>query len=395
MIQNHEYWMAKAIKQAQKGLYSTHPNPRVGCVIVKDGELLGQGYHVRAGEGHAEVNALADAKSRGNQDITGATAYVTLEPCSHHGKTPPCADALIKAGISCLVYGMQDPNPEVSGNGLKRIAKAGIEVVGPILKAQCEALNPGFIKRMREGLPFIRVKLAMSVDGRTAMESGESQWITGPNARQDVQRLRAQSDAVVTGIGSVLADNPSMTVRIDHNDQPVDAKTVRQPLRVVMDTALSILPDAKILFPTQQACVFCVEEEVESEHLDLLQERGVRVRFANRGEDGRLDLLTTMEQLADDGINEVLVETGAELAGGFLQAGLVDEIVVYMAPKLLGSSARPMFQLPLDTMAEALDLELKSVRQVGQDVRLVYVPQYLEYDDGLLDIDEWGVAQDA
>ena len=395
MTQNHEYWMAKAIKLAQKGLYSTHPNPRVGCVIVKDGELLGQGYHVRAGEGHAEVNALADAKSRGNYDFTGATAYVTLEPCSHHGKTPPCADALIKVGIACLVYGMQDPNPEVAGNGLKRIAKADIEVVGPVLKAQCEALNPGFIKRMREGLPFIRVKLAISVDGRTAMESGESQWITGPDARQDVQRLRAQSDAIVTGIGSVLADNPSMTVRIDNNDQPVDATTVRQPLRVVMDTALSILPDAKVLFPTQQSCVFCVEEEIESEHLDLLQERGVTVRFANRGEDGRLDLLTTMEQLADDGINEVLVETGAELAGGFLQAGLVDEIVVYMAPKLLGSTARPMFQLPLDTMEEAVDLELKSVHQIGQDLRLVYVPLYLEYDEDLLDVDEWGVVQDA
>lgn len=394
MIQNHEHWMAKAIKLAKKGLYSTHPNPRVGCVIVKDSQLLGQGYHVRSGEGHAEVNALADAKNKG-VSVEGATAYVTLEPCSHQGKTPPCADALIKAGIAHLVYGMQDPNPQVAGEGLKRIAKAGIDIVGPILEAQCEALNPGFIKRMREGLPFVRVKLAMSVDGRTAMESGESQWITGSEARQDVQRLRAQSDAIITGIGSVLADNPSMTVRIDHNDQAVDAKTVRQPLRVVMDTALSILPEAKILHPSKQACVFCVEEEVESEHLDVLQEKGVIVRFAPRGEDGRLDLLEAMEQLADAGINEVLVETGAELAGGFIQAGLVDEIVVYMAPKLLGSTARPMFQLPLETMEEALDLELKSVRQIGQDLRLVYVPHYLEYDDDELDIDELSVAQDA
>lgn len=377
MTYNHQYWMAKALQLARKGLYSTHPNPRVGCVIVKDDQILGQGFHVRSGEGHAEVNALADA----NHNVAGATAYVTLEPCSHHGKTPPCADALIKAGVARVVYGMQDPNPEVAGNGLKKLTQAGIEVVGPVLEAECAALNPGFIKRMREGLPFIRVKLAMSVDGRTAMESGESQWITGSEARQDVQRLRAQSDAIVTGIGSVLADNPSMTVRIDENDQATDAKQVRQPLRVVMDTALSILPEAKILYPTHQACVFVVEEEVESEHLDVLQEKGVTIRFSPRGEDGRLDLLDAMEQLADAGINEVLVETGAELAGGFLQAGLVDEIVVYMAPKLLGSTARPMFQLPLEKMDEALDLELKSVRQVGQDLRLVYVPQYLDYDD--------------
>ncbi|MEL0637377.1 bifunctional diaminohydroxyphosphoribosylaminopyrimidine deaminase/5-amino-6-(5-phosphoribosylamino)uracil reductase RibD [Marinomonas sp. TI.3.20] len=378
MTYNHEHWMAKALQLARKGLYSTHPNPRVGCVIVKDDELIGEGYHERSGEGHAEVNALADA----SQDVTGATAYVTLEPCSHQGKTPPCADALIKAGVARVVFGMQDPNPEVSGKGLAKLDKAGIEVVGPVLEADCEALNPGFVKRMREGLPFIRVKLAMSVDGRTAMESGESQWITGAAARQDVQRLRAQSDAIVTGIGSVLADNPSMTVRIDHLDQPTEAKNVRQPLRVVMDTALSILPEAKILYPSHQACVFVVEEEVESEHLDVLQEKGVDIRFAPRGEDGRLDLLNAMEQLADAGINEVLVEAGAELAGGFIQAGLVDEIVVYMAPKLLGSTARPMFQLPLDQMGEALDLELTSVRQVGQDLRLVYVPKYLDhYED--------------
>ncbi|MGB3383090.1 MAG: bifunctional diaminohydroxyphosphoribosylaminopyrimidine deaminase/5-amino-6-(5-phosphoribosylamino)uracil reductase RibD [Marinomonas sp.] len=384
MTYNHEYWMAKALQLARKGLYSTHPNPRVGCVLVKDDELIGEGYHIRSGEGHAEVNAIANA----TQDVAGATAYVTLEPCSHQGKTPPCADALVKAGVARVVFGMQDPNPAVSGKGLTKLNKAGIDVIGPVLEAQCEALNPGFVKRMREGLPFIRVKLAMSVDGRTAMESGESQWITGAEARQDVQRLRAQSDAVITGIGTVLADNPSMTVRINEADQAIEAKRVRQPLRVVMDTALSILPEAKILYPTKQACVFVLEDEVESEHLDVLQEKGVNVRFAPRGDDGRLDLLDAMEQLADAGINEVLVETGAELAGGFLQAGLVDEIVVYMAPKLLGSTARAMFQLPLDKMDEALNLELTSVRQVGQDLRLVYVPQYLEFEEDDSDLDE-------
>lgn len=373
---NHEYWMAKAIQLAKKGRYTTHPNPRVGCVLVKDQQIIGQGFHVKAGEGHAEVNALADAK----HDAVGATAYVTLEPCSHQGKTPPCADALIKAGVARVVYGMQDPNPEVSGNGLAKIKKAGIEIIGPILESDCEALNPGFIKRMREGLPYVRVKLAMSMDGRTAMESGESQWITDSAARLDVQRLRAQSDAIVTGIGSVLADNPSMTVRIDNDDQEADPKSVRQPIRVVMDTALSILPEAKILYPANQAWVFSVEEEVEAEHLELLTKKGVTVCFAPRGEDGRLDLLDAMEQLADAGINEVLLEAGAELAGGFLEAGLIDEIIVYMAPKLLGSSARPLFKLPLDVMDEAVDLTLKSVRQVGQDVRLVYIPKYLDED---------------
>ncbi|GAA0240188.1 bifunctional diaminohydroxyphosphoribosylaminopyrimidine deaminase/5-amino-6-(5-phosphoribosylamino)uracil reductase RibD [Marinomonas primoryensis] len=377
-VSNHEHWMAKAIQLAQKGLYTTHPNPRVGCVLVKDEQIIGQGFHLKAGEGHAEVNALVDAK----QDVAGATAYVTLEPCSHHGKTPPCADALIKAGVARVVYGMQDPNPEVSGRGLGKIKKAGIDVIGPVLEADCEALNPGFVKRMREGLPFIRVKLAMSLDGRTAMESGESQWITGPEARLDVQRLRAQSDAIVTGIGSVLMDNPSMTVRIDSDDQEAAAKTVRQPLRVIMDTALSILPEAKILYPSDQACVFCVEDDLEIEHLEALKKKGVTVRFSPRGEDGRLDLLDAMEQLADAGINEVLLETGSELAGGFLQAGLVDEIVVYMAPKLLGSSARPLFQLPLETIDEAVELELKSVSQIGQDLRLVYQPNYLDDDFG-------------
>jgi diaminohydroxyphosphoribosylaminopyrimidine deaminase/5-amino-6-(5-phosphoribosylamino)uracil reductase len=377
-VSNHEHWMAKAIQLAQKGLYTTHPNPRVGCVLVKDEQIIGQGFHLKAGEGHAEVNALVDAK----QDVAGATAYVTLEPCSHHGKTPPCADALIKAGVARVVYGMQDPNPEVSGRGLGKIKKAGIDVIGPVLEADCEALNPGFVKRMREGLPFIRVKLAMSLDGRTAMESGESQWITGPEARLDVQRLRAQSDAIVTGIGSVLMDNPSMTVRIDSENHEAAAKTVRQPLRVIMDTALSILPEAKILYPSNQACVFCVEDDLEIEHLEALKKKGVTVRFSPRGEDGRLDLLDAMEQLADAGINEVLLETGSELAGGFLQAGLVDEIVVYMAPKLLGSSARPLFQLPLETIDEAVELELKSVSQIGQDLRLVYQPNYLDDDFG-------------
>ncbi|BFM49878.1 bifunctional diaminohydroxyphosphoribosylaminopyrimidine deaminase/5-amino-6-(5-phosphoribosylamino)uracil reductase RibD [Marinomonas sp. THO17] len=377
-MNNHEYWMAQAVQLAKQGLYSTHPNPRVGCVLVDQDKLIGKGFHQKAGEGHAEVNALADAQQNAADKIQGATAYVTLEPCSHQGKTPPCADALIHAGITRVVYGMQDPNPQVAGKGLAKLAAAGIEVIGPVLQADCEALNPGFNKRMREGLPYVRVKLAMSVDGRTAMASGESQWITGAEARRDVQRWRAQSDAIVTGIGSVLADNPNMTVRIDHDDQETDAKNVRQPLRVIMDTALSIVPEAKILYPSSQACLFAIEDEIEAENLAVLTQKGVMVKFAERGDDGRLDLVDAMAQLADAGINEVLLETGAELAGGFLQAGLIDEIILYMAPKLLGSVARPLFQLPLEEMAESIDLELQSVRQVGGDLRLIYQPLYLE-----------------
>lgn len=370
---SHERWMSKACQLAKKGLYTTHPNPRVGCVIVKEDQLLGEGYHQHAGGPHAEIVALNAA----SESVEGATVYVSLEPCSHQGKTGPCADALIVAKVSRVVFGMQDPNPEVAGQGLAKLIAAGIEVIGPVLEAECRALNPGFIKRMTEGLPYVRVKLAMSVDGRTAMESGESQWITGAAARKDVQRLRAQSDAVVTGIGSVMMDNPSMTVRIDAMDNEVKAAQVRQPLRVVMDTALSIPPESKILYPCDQVQIFALADQVEAEHCDVLQGKGVRICYTEPAEDGRIDLLDAMAQLADQGINEVLLETGAELAGAFLMEGLVDEIVVYMAPKLMGSLGRPLFQLPLTEMAETVELSLTSMRQIGDDIKFVYTPRYL------------------
>ncbi|MGB0943518.1 MAG: bifunctional diaminohydroxyphosphoribosylaminopyrimidine deaminase/5-amino-6-(5-phosphoribosylamino)uracil reductase RibD [Marinomonas sp.] len=374
---NHHYWMAKAIQQAKKGLYTTHPNPRVGCVLVRDSQLVAEGYHKFAGEGHAEVNAIANA----NGDTQGCTAYVTLEPCSHQGKTGPCAKALIKANVSRLVYGMQDPNPEVAGRGLAMLKEAGIEVIGPVMEAEALALNPGFIKRMTDGLPYVRLKLAMSLDGRTAMESGESQWITGPDARLDVQKLRAQSDAIVTGIGSVMADDPSMTVRIDSNNQPAKSKSVRQPKRVVMDTALSIPPESKILYPSNQVQIFCLEDLAEADHHKALVKKGVDVTYAQVAEEGGIDLVAAMESLADQGINEVLVETGAVLAGSFLQEGLVDEVVLYMAPKLLGSNARPLMQLPLDSMAEAVDFEMVNLSQLGKDIKLTLKPCY-EDDEG-------------
>jgi diaminohydroxyphosphoribosylaminopyrimidine deaminase / 5-amino-6-(5-phosphoribosylamino)uracil reductase len=384
MTLSHEDWMAKACQLARKGLYTTHPNPRVGCLMIKDNQKIAEGFHLKAGEAHAEVNAINSAET----SVEGATAYVTLEPCSHQGKTGPCADALIKAKVRSVVFGMQDPNPEVAGRGLAKLKAAGIDVIGPILEADCAQLNPGFIKRMQEGLPFVRLKMAMSLDGRTAMESGESKWITGPDARLDMQRLRAQSDAVLTGIGSVLADDPSMTVRIDSQDNDVDPKSVRQPKRVILDSALSITPESKILYPSKQVEIFSIKEEIEEEHLSVLMKKGVQVSFADRGEDGRIELIHVMEQLADQGINDVLVETGAELAGSFLQQGLIDEVVVYMAPKLMGSLARPLFQLPFESMTETVDLSIKSVRQVGDDLRIVFVPIYLDEVEDEIDIEE-------
>lgn len=371
---NHHYWMAKAIQQAKKGLYTTHPNPRVGCVLVRDSQLVAEGYHKFAGEGHAEVNAIANA----NGDTQGCTAYVTLEPCSHQGKTGPCAKALIKAKVSRLVYGMQDPNPEVAGRGLAMLKEAGIEVIGPVMEAEALALNPGFIKRMTEGLPYVRLKLAMSLDGRTAMESGESQWITGPDARLDVQKMRAQSDAIVTGIGSVISDDPSMTVRIDSDNLPAKSKNVRQPKRIIMDTALSIPPESKILYPSNDVQIFCLENLVEADHQKSLVKKGVEVTYAQEAEEGGIDLVAAMESLADQGINEVLVETGAVLAGSFLQEGLVDEVVLYMAPKLLGSNARPLMQLPLDSMDQAVDFEMVNLSQLGKDIKLTLKPCYEE-----------------
>jgi len=376
-LKNHHYWMAQAIQLASKGLYTTHPNPRVGCVLVRDDSLIAQGYHKVTGEGHAEVNAIANAKG----DTQGCTAYVTLEPCSHQGKTGPCAKALIKAKIKTLVYGMQDPNPEVAGRGLALLEAAGIEVIGPVLEADSRALNPGFIKRMTEGLPYVRLKLAMSIDGRTAMESGESQWITGPEARLDVQKMRAQSDAIITGIGSVMADDPSMTVRIDNDNLPAKSKSVRQPKRIIMDTALSIPPDAKILYPSNEVQIFCLEELAQADHFKTLTDKGIDVTYTQAAEEGGIDLVLALETLADQGINEVLVETGAVLAGSFLQEGLVDEVVVYMAPKLLGSNARPLMQLPLASMAEAVDLEMVNLRQIGKDLKLTFKPCYAE-DEG-------------
>ncbi|WP_210395930.1 bifunctional diaminohydroxyphosphoribosylaminopyrimidine deaminase/5-amino-6-(5-phosphoribosylamino)uracil reductase RibD [Motiliproteus sediminis] len=359
---DHRY-MSRALQLAAEGLCTTEPNPRVGCVLVRDGGIVGEGYHQRAGEGHAEVNALAMAGERAQ----GATAYVTLEPCSHFGKTPPCSDALVKAGVTRVVSAMEDPNPQVSGRGHQRLRDAGIEVASGLMQIQAEALNPGFIKRMREGLPYVRIKQAMSLDGRTAMASGESQWITGPAARSDVQKLRARSSAVMTGSGTLLADNPALTLRAEQLGLAnADQVVRRQPLRVVLDSQLQIPLDAAILH--QPGTTLLVHGGADAARVEALQQRG-----ATLVERDSRDLEAVLRWLArDHQCNELLVEAGATLTGALLRAGLVDELVIYLAPTLLGSSARPLFELPLTRMAEQQRLILRDQRMLGDDLRLTY-----------------------
>ncbi|MHA6192836.1 bifunctional diaminohydroxyphosphoribosylaminopyrimidine deaminase/5-amino-6-(5-phosphoribosylamino)uracil reductase RibD [Pseudomonas wadenswilerensis] len=360
------HYMARALELARKGLYTTHPNPRVGCVIVRDGRIVGEGWHVRAGEPHAEVHALREA----GELARGACAYVTLEPCSHHGRTPPCADALVKAGVGRVVAAMQDPNPRVAGNGLKRLAEAGIEVASGVLEAEARALNPGFLKRMEHGLPFVRVKLAMSLDGRTAMASGESQWITGPAARSAVQRLRARSSVVLTSAASVLADNARMTVRGE--ELGLDAETTalvlaRPPLRLLIDGRLRLPLDTPF-FQAGPALVATAAAD------DPRYVAAGHTLLRIPGEDGRVDLRQLLAELARRDINEVLVEAGPGLAGAFAQLGLVDEYQLFIAGKFLGSTARPLLDWPLARMSEAPALKITEMRAVGDDWRVTAIP---------------------
>lgn len=360
------HYMARALELARKGLYSTHPNPRVGCVIVRDGRIVGEGWHVRAGEPHAEVHALREA----GELARGACAYVTLEPCSHHGRTPPCAEALVKAGVGRVVAAMQDPNPQVAGKGLKRLSDAGIEVASGVLEAEARALNPGFLKRMEHGLPFIRVKLAMSLDGRTAMASGESQWITGPAARSAVQRLRARSSVVLTSAASVIADNARMTVRGE--ELGLDAETTalalgRPPLRVLIDGRLRLPLDAPF-FQAGPALVVTAAED------DPRYAAAGHQLLRVPGENGQVDLRQLLAELARRDINEVLVEAGPGLAGAFAQQGLVDEYQLFIAGKFLGCTARPLLDWPLARMSEAPTLKIIEMRAVGDDWRVIAIP---------------------
>lgn len=362
------HYMARALELARKGLYSTHPNPRVGCVIVREGRIVGEGWHGRAGEPHAEVHALRQA----GELARGATAYVTLEPCSHQGRTPPCADALIEAGLTRVVAAMQDPNPEVSGRGLLRLMNAGIGVQCGVLESEARALNKGFLKRMETGLPYVRVKMAMSLDGRTAMASGESQWITGPEARSAVQRLRAQSSVVLSGADTVLADKARLTVRPD--ELGLDAEltalaAARAPLRVLIDGRLRVPLDAPFFQAGSALVVTCAAASARGRY----QEEGHEM-LALADSAGHVDLRRLMGELAARGVNEVLVEAGPRLAGAFARLGLVDEFQLFIAGKFLGSSARPLLDLPLAQMSEALELNIVEMRAVGNDWRVIALP---------------------
>ena len=368
--------MSRALQLAERGLYTTDPNPRVGCVLVREGEVVGEGWHAVAGGPHAEIVALQQA----GESARGATAYVTLEPCCHHGKTPPCSEALMDAGVSRVVAAMEDPNPRVAGQGLKQLQQAGVDVASGLLQVQAEALNPGFIQRMRIGRPFIRSKLAMSVDGCTAMASGESKWITGEAARRDVQHLRARSSAIMSGIGTVLADDPSLTVRLENDEHGASgvaggSKTgttgvmaQRQPLRIILDPHLSTPDSARFLSQPGSSLIVTATEDPEVQ--ERLEQAGAQVIYLPHGPDA-IDLHALMLLLAEREINEVLLETGAILSGAVLHAGIIDELVIYMAPKLMGDNARGLFHMPgLDKLADAVTLDIRDVRAIGKDWRI-------------------------
>lgn len=373
-------YMALAIQLAKRGLYTTSPNPRVGCVLVKNNEIIGQGFHIKAGEGHAEVNAIADAKQRGN-DTQGATAYVTLEPCSHFGRTPPCSQGLIDAQVARVVGAMTDPNPQVAGNGFNKLRAAGIEVVDNCLAAESAKLNPGFIKRMSmaanannkvtDALPYVRLKMATSLDGRTAMQSGESQWITGPEARADVQRLRAESCAIICGADSVLIDDPSMNVRIQTETIDGSLQDSRQPLRVIIDSQHRVTANAKIFTHPGKVMIVSPVAPESIIHSDVCSVSYLQTAANENSDRQQVDLKGLLVTLARQGINEILVESGAKLAGAFIEHDLVDELVLFTAPTLLGSDARPAFNLPFAKMEQQIRWSWHDVRMVGNDLKLI------------------------
>jgi diaminohydroxyphosphoribosylaminopyrimidine deaminase / 5-amino-6-(5-phosphoribosylamino)uracil reductase len=365
----HEHWMALAIQQAAKGRYSTHPNPRVGCVIVKQGRLLASGFHEYPGGPHAEINALAQLGGQAQ----GCTVYVTLEPCSHTGKTPPCADALIKAQPERVVIAMQDPNPVVAGNGIKRLQAAGIEVTTGVLETQAQQLNAGFIKRMLQQMPFVRVKMAASLDGRTALSNGVSQWITGDEARRDVQFLRAQSSAIFSTAQTVIADDASLNVRLQKQDlhQRVD---VRQPIRVVLDRELRLTGKESLFSVNSPIWILtCETDQRQYQRLDFPQ---VEILPVPEDSEHQIDLQAVLKLLAQREINEIHSECGATMAGALLKEGLVDELVMYLAPSLLGNQSWGMFDLgEISIMSDSLKLSIQDVRQIGDDIKITAFPE--------------------
>lgn len=354
----HHNYMAHALRLARNGYYTTAPNPRVGCVLVKSDRVVGEGWHARAGGPHAEVVALRQAGDQAH----GATAYVTLEPCCHQGRTPPCTDALLAADVKHVVTAMQDPNPAVAGKGLAMLEAAGITVTCGIMQAQAEALNRGFVQRMRSGRPWVVSKLAMSLDGRTAMASGESKWITSADSRRQVHLLRASSSAIMCGIGTILADDPALTVRLDKN---VPEGGWLQPLRVIVDSGLQTPDTAKILQTDARCLIFFAQADPERQQ--QLESAGAEL-IHMPAESGQVDLAAVLDHLGKLQVNDVLLETGATLNGAMLQAGLINELRIYMAPHLMGSDGRGLFDLPgLTTMQQRHALTIEDIRAIGSD----------------------------
>ncbi|WP_374580847.1 bifunctional diaminohydroxyphosphoribosylaminopyrimidine deaminase/5-amino-6-(5-phosphoribosylamino)uracil reductase RibD [Pseudoduganella sp.] len=350
--------MQLALQWAEKGLYTTSPNPRIGCVIVRDGVVIGEGVTQAAGQDHAEIQAIKDARRRGH-DVRGATAYVTLEPCSHHGRTPPCADALVREGLGRVVAAMEDPNPLVAGNGMARLAAAGIQVSSGLLAEQAYEMNIGFFQRMRHGLPWVRMKTAASLDGMTALHNGQSQWITGPEARADGHAWRARACAILSGIGTVKADDPQLNVRA--------VETPRQPRRIVVDSKLEISPQARVL---QGGGTWIIAAAHHAEKEAILRDQGAEVIVLPNAH-GKVDLPELMRELGRRQINELHVEAGGKLNGSLIREGCVNELLVYLAPTLLGD-AQGMFALPaLTELSGKHNLKFHEVKQVGADLRIL------------------------
>ncbi len=372
-------YMQQALALAQKGRYSTRPNPAVGCVLVKDNQVIGTGWHQWAGEPHAERHALAQAQHQAQ----GATAYVTLEPCSHYGRTAPCTEGLIEGGVKKVCIAMLDPNPLVSGQGVQQLEQAGIEVMVGLLGAEARALNRGFMRRMEQGMPYVVLKMASSLDGRTALANGESQWITGKESRLAVHQLRAASGAIITGIGTVLADDPSLTVRLPQAElaqMNLVGDKFSPPLRVVLDSSLKIPLTAK-LFSTQGRILVVTSQEAYQQQSDKVKalntQNQVTVLALPRqdgGSRGGVNLECVLQYLAQkEHVNSVMVEAGATLAGAFISENRVDELHAFVAPCLLGDQARPMFVLPgIQRMVDKIPLQVVSVELIGKDVKIIF-----------------------
>jgi diaminohydroxyphosphoribosylaminopyrimidine deaminase/5-amino-6-(5-phosphoribosylamino)uracil reductase len=368
-IQNDHAYMAEALQLAEQGLYTTRSNPRVGCVIVKQDQIIGRGYHLSPGNPHAEIVALNNI----SETAKNSTVYVSLEPCAHHGNTPPCAEALVNAKVSRVVSAIADPNPLVNNKGLKHLQRNGIETTIDILAGEAQELNKGFFKRMLSGRPFITVKSAISLDGKTALASGESKWITSDESRIDVQKLRARSCAIMTGIDTVIADDPSLTVRLDKNQLGIST-SIAQPKRVILDTQLRIATNAKILQHPEEVLIYTCAEKTEK--YTELENNRIKIINVNRS-NNKIDLLAVVDDLAARGINEVLVEAGSTLVGSLLESELVDEMIIYIAPHIMGHSSNGLAKLDfIQNMQDRIELEICQIRKIGPDFKLQLKPKF-------------------